>query len=862
VNITGNVNATSVLRFLDTKFFTLNGNNGSGNGITIRGAYTGTNTNATVFLAASSAPTLGCKRGSIKQVNVYGAPALAAAGIFAGLDGNFNTGGNHDSIDISFNRVFRASQAIRVFGVNAVTAAIDVLTINSNTVGPATSTPTIDCISDVGINVGKVIGLKLNNNLIQNCLTNGLMTSETLSLSVSDNTIRAISGPSFTFARGMSIGIDTKGGVFKNNFIYDVKNIYPGGFGAQGMYINVGQYSGLRFENNMIYDIKSYAATNYTSWPVGIYLEDAGNIDINNNSVSLSGSNNSTSGATGSSAFLATGSFTTSFFEIKLSNNIFSNTYDHANSSTDVCYSVYSTITASNYTVMNYNDYYVGGTGNNPMLAWKLGINLSNLTSLQSSFGNNLSSYNVAPVFVSPTDLHLVTSANPALDNNGIPIAGLNTDIDYQLRSTTVPDIGADEFVNNSPCTSVLYGNIVTASISACSNTTVPVNFIGGGSGTGFNYQWQVSLNPGGPYTNVIGGVGANTTNYVTPTLTVGVYYYVLQKTCIAASLTSISNEAAVTINPTPNVTASGNSPICSGGNLVLNATTDIGSTNTWIGPSGPIIAPLNWTLFNVSPGMSGNYIFVSSLGSCSAMATVTVLISSPIQLTVSVNPSTICVGSSSTLSAVGATSYTWDAINSQSIVVSPTLSVSYYFLHTNSNGCLDSALVYVYLYPSPVISTSANMICNGQTSTLAISGATSFTWDSGVTTQSIIVTPSITSTYSVTGISQSGCTFSVNETVTVSLCTGIFKDVFSFTNIYILPNPNTGILSIEIPYEGFTIENTQIKIVNVLGQEVKQFNLNNKKQHLNIEELANGVYYLNLIKDNKIIETKKIIKQ
>ena len=39
-------------------------------------------------------------------------------------------------------------------------------------------------------------------------------------------------------------------------------------------------------------------------------------------------------------------------------------------------------------------------------------------------------------------DLHLITGAN----NLGTPIASVTTDIDGDVRSTTTPDIGADEY--------------------------------------------------------------------------------------------------------------------------------------------------------------------------------------------------------------------------------------------------------------------------------------------------------------------------------------------------------------------------------------------------------------------------------
>ena len=70
---------------------------------------------------------------------------------------------------------------------------------------------------------------------------------------------------------------------------------------------------------------------------------------------------------------------------------------------------------------------------------------MSNLAALQTAFGGNVNSLNVAPVFVSTTDLHL-TTANTALNNKATPLAEVPVDIDGATRNATTPDVGANEF--------------------------------------------------------------------------------------------------------------------------------------------------------------------------------------------------------------------------------------------------------------------------------------------------------------------------------------------------------------------------------------------------------------------------------
>lgn len=766
VNITGYTNSTSVIKFLNAKYFTFDGNNGGGNGITVRSAYTGTMANASILIAGSSTTAQGCKNGTINQIDVYGGFAFnGRPGIFIGTNSPSYTGANNDSITISNNHVLRSD--IGIFAVGSGTSiTMEGLSINSNTVGPTLSSST-SSITNIGIHVVYAKGLSITKNLVQNCGQEGLYLAVTNTMSVTDNTIRAINGSSSWFARGMWIDILNFTGVIRNNFIYDINNLNPG-YGAQGMYVNAGQYCGLKIENNMISDIRSHSALSYTSWPVGIYLDGTGNIDIDNNSINLYGSHTSTTGLAGSTALLVTGLGSIANYNIKLRDNIFCNTYDNNSTLIDTSYSVYSTVTTSNFTFPDYNNYYVGGTGNIPMLAFKQGVNLPNLSSLQSSFGANMNSFNVAPVFVAPNDLHLITSSNPFLDNTATPISGITTDIDNQTRSVTFPDIGADEFINTSPCTTPAYGSISTTSYSFCSGLTAILNFNGIGSGTGLTYQWKVSTTPSGPYSNVIGGFGANTTSYTTAPLSGGVYYYVLERTCSSASINAISNEATVTVNfsPSPSAFITCKDTLCAGDSLVLTGGTDIGTSFNWFGPSGFNSTLQSTTLYTMLPSQSGIYSFTASTGTCSTTASVSVFVYPPIQPTVAASPSPVCPNASCTLTAIGAVTYTWNTFSS--FVPSPSVAITatnngvwYTVLVTDSNGCLNSNQVQVIWKPIPVITSASSTICVGQSATLSILGSPiTYTWVPPASGLTITVTPTATASYSVYGTSTSGCNF------------------------------------------------------------------------------------------------------
>src|SRR4029079_8686048 len=126
----------------------------------------------------------------------------------------------------------------------------------------------------------------------------------------------------------------------------------------------------------------------------------------------------------------------------------------------------------------------------------------------------------------------------------------------------------------------------------------------------------------------------------------------------------------------------------------------------------------------------------------------------------VTVNSETICSGQTATLtatpSAPGGT-YTWSpgGQSTQSITVSPTVTTTYSVSYTLP-GCPSGATASgtVTVSPAPVLTVNSETICSGQTATLTATPSTpggSYAWSpGGQSTQSISVSPTVTTTYSV----------------------------------------------------------------------------------------------------------------
>jgi hypothetical protein len=91
-------------------------------------------------------------------------------------------------------------------------------------------------------------------------------------------------------------------------------------------------------------------------------------------------------------------------------------------------------------------------------------------------------------------------------------------------------------------------------------------------------------------------------------------------------------------------------------------------------------------------------------------------------------------------------------------VTVSPLISTCYTVVGA-SMGCFASAAQCVLVNLPPTISiTPSGSICAGDSYTISANGAASYLWTTGATTSSIVVSPSVSTCYTVLGTSASGC--------------------------------------------------------------------------------------------------------
>ncbi len=243
------------------------------------------------------------------------------------------------------------------------------------------------------------------------------------------------------------------------------------------------------------------------------------------------------------------------------------------------------------------------------------------------------------------------------------------------------------------------------------------------------------------------------TTNPVTVT-----YVYV-----ITANNCSITQNVTVVVNPSPAVSIAGTSTICSGNSTTLTAS---GAT-TYSWSTGATTAAIT-----ITPTATTSYTVTgSNTYSCSNAQTISVTVNPTPTVTATSSASTTCAGDSVSLNANGATTYVWsNSSTGASIIVNPTVTTTYTVTGTDGNGCSATSSVSITVNPLPAVTISGtNAICTGSSTTLTANGASTYVWSNSATTSSITVSPTASTSYTVTGTDSSGCSNTQTVTVTVN---------------------------------------------------------------------------------------------
>ena len=286
---------------------------------------------------------------------------------------------------------------------------------------------------DMGIYINNVSDFRIENNIIDgirhinsgSANIYGMNILNGLNYTIVGNQILNFSHPSNNMiGAAMYIqGNSTSNAIITRNSIRNIKN--SGGGIVRGIDVNISSSTNTNTEisNNFISDIATNGTT--TNNANGIYVRNGRGIKLYHNTIVMNNNQNNESAALRID-------FGTQFSVV---NNILGNT-----STTGTRYALYSGVNRNAYTIIDYNNYY------STQYIGYLSSNQSTLANWKSATQQDVNSLDLIPNFISVTDLHL-TAENPDLDNKGTFLTDVAIDIDSEIRSTTTPDIGADEFM-------------------------------------------------------------------------------------------------------------------------------------------------------------------------------------------------------------------------------------------------------------------------------------------------------------------------------------------------------------------------------------------------------------------------------
>ncbi|HXB13654.1 MAG TPA: hypothetical protein VNZ45_16825, partial [Bacteroidia bacterium] len=226
-------------------------------------------------------------------------------------------------------------------------------------------------------------------------------------------------------------------------------------------------------------------------------------------------------------------------------------------------------------------------------------------------------------------------------------------------------------------------------------------------------------------------------------------------------------------INPTsPNITISPlPDSVCLGSSTTIKAT----GAKTYVWNPGSIIG----NSITVSPLVTTTYT-VNGLDSngCTGSATITVVVNPKPVVSITPPSDSICSGSGVTITASGASTYSWTpAVNLSCLtcpnpLASPTTTTTYTVIGTNAHGCLDTTTVKIVVKPKPVptitVTPASDTICAGDSAMLVAGGGGYYDWVfSGSPKDTVWVKPASSTIYTLQ-VTLDGCIATTNKVIIV----------------------------------------------------------------------------------------------
>jgi hypothetical protein len=220
-------------------------------------------------------------------------------------------------------------------------------------------------------------------------------------------------------------------------------------------------------------------------------------------------------------------------------------------------------------------------------------------------------------------------------------------------------------------------------------------------------------------------------------------------------------------------------SPICNNTSTVGPLFISPGASGTFSGSAGLNIDPVTG-IINCGTTPPGTYTVTLISQGCicfspSPPKSVVVIGNSP-SVNISSSSGSVCSGQSVSLTAITPSTanltYGWmpGPFGGASITISPAVSSVYTLSVIDVNsGCTNTSTVSITVAQNPVVSISGpSSICEAYSPFLSANGTGTFVWSNGQTGSICIITPTVSSVYSVISTAVNGCTAQAIHSLTV----------------------------------------------------------------------------------------------
>jgi gliding motility-associated-like protein len=355
----------------------------------------------------------------------------------------------------------------------------------------------------------------------------------------------------------------------------------------------------------------------------------------------------------------------------------------------------------------------------------------------------------------------------------------------------------------------------ITGNTSVCSGSSAVVSF----AGTPDSIV-TYTINSGGSQNVTLNASGS--ASITIPSVTSNTTYTLLS--CTSPNLNTcsrtIDESVTITVNNLPTASVSSNSQVCSGASATVNFSGTPGAVVTYTVNGGPnqtitlnSVGSSSTTIANVTSVITYALIDVTLNGQCTQSLSQSITIS-PVALptaSISATPLVVCSGQTSTISFSGTpnavVTYTIDGGPNQTISLNGsgsasiitaglTLNHTYMLVSSTLNTCstiINSAVnVTVINLPTASFSTSASVVCSGNSATInfiGTPGATVTYSTNGGVAQTIFLDASgnaslstnitSTTTYSLIDVtSAAGCTQALSQSITISLVSSLTASI------------------------------------------------------------------------------------